>query len=114
MSILHDDADLAVARAARSLGVPLILSTASSATMEDVAATLGEAPRWFQLYWPKDDDLAASFVRRAEDAGYGAIVVTLDTFLLGWRDATFRMPISPFFEGEGWRTTSATPSFGTG
>ena len=101
MSILHKDADLAVARAARSLGVPLILSTASSTTMEEVAAAMGEAPRWFQLYWPKDDELAASFVSRAERAGYGAIVVTLDTCLLGWRERDIQNAYLPFLLGRG-------------
>ena len=64
LSILHKEADLAVARAARAHGVPIILSTASSKTMEEVAAELGEFPRWYQLYWPADDELAASFLAR--------------------------------------------------
>ena len=80
--ILHKEGELAVARAARSLGVPMILSTVSSYPMEAVAAALGDTPRWFQLYWPRVDELAASFISRAEAAGYGAIVVTLDTYLL--------------------------------
>ena len=68
--ILHKDGELAVARAARALGVPMILSTVSSYPMEEVADALGDTPRWFQLYWPRDDELAASFIRRAELAGY--------------------------------------------
>ena len=79
--------------------------------MEDVAATLGEAPRWFQLYWPKDDDLAASFVRRAEDAGYGAIVVTLDTFLLGWRERDIQNAYLPFLRGRGLANYFSDPIF---
>src|SRR5262249_5142587 len=111
MSILYRDADLVVARAARSLGIPLILSTASSSTMEDVAAAMGDAPRWFQLYWPKDDELAASFVRRAEAAGYSAIVVTLDTFLLGWRERDIQNAYLPFLKGEGLANYFSDPVF---
>ena len=83
--MLHADAELAVARAAQSLGVPQILSTVSSKPLEAVAEVLGDVPHWFQLYWPKDPDLAVSFVTRAERAGFSALVVTLDTYLLGWR-----------------------------
>ncbi|HMB89654.1 MAG TPA: alpha-hydroxy-acid oxidizing protein, partial [Rhodothermales bacterium] len=85
-SIIHEEAEVAVARAAASLNVPMILSTASSKSIEDVAEANGEGNRWFQLYWPKDNDLAASLIQRAEAAGYRALVVTLDTYLLAWRD----------------------------
>jgi isopentenyl diphosphate isomerase/L-lactate dehydrogenase-like FMN-dependent dehydrogenase len=111
LSILHKEADLAVARAARSLGVPLVLSTASSSTMEDVAGVLGDVPRWFQLYWPKDDELTASFIRRAELSGYGAIVVTLDTCLLGWRERDIRNAYLPFVFGEGLANYFSDPVF---
>jgi len=111
LSIIHKEADLAVARAARSLGVPLILSTASSTTMEDVAAAMGDAPRWFQLYWPKDDELAASFLHRAQRAGYGAIVVTLDTFLLGWRERDLQRAYLPFLRGDGLANYLSDPVF---
>src|SRR5947209_18055660 len=85
-SMLHPEAELAVARAARSLGVPMVLSTVSSTPLAAVAEALGDAPRWFQLYWPRDPALAASLVGRAERARYDAIVVTLATSLLGWRE----------------------------
>jgi len=111
LSILHKEADLAVARAARSLGVPLILSTASSTTIEDVAVAMGETPRWFQLYWPKDNELAASFLHRAEQAGYGAIVVTLDTFLLGWRERDLQNAYLPFLKGDGLANYVSDPVF---
>ena len=81
-SIVHPDAELAAGRAAAAWGVPFILSTAASHSMEAVAETMGEGSRWYQLYWPKDRDLAASFVNRAGQAGYSAIVVTLDTWML--------------------------------
>jgi isopentenyl diphosphate isomerase/L-lactate dehydrogenase-like FMN-dependent dehydrogenase len=110
-SMLHPDAELAVARAARSLGVPLVLSTVSSTPLEAVAATLGEAPRWFQLYWPRDPELAASLVGRAERAGYGAIVVTLDTHLLGWRERDLQLAWLPFLHGLGLANYFTDPVF---
>ena len=69
-SMLHADAELAVARAARSLGMPLVLSSVSSTPLEAVAEALGDSLRWFQLYWSKNPDLTASLVCRAERAGY--------------------------------------------
>src|SRR3954467_274558 len=75
-SIVHPDGELATARAATDVGVPAILSTASSYTIEEFAEAMGDAPRWYQLYWPNDPELAASFLQRAERSGYGAIVVT--------------------------------------
>src|ERR1035437_9140982 len=84
-SIVHADAELAVGRAAAARGLPMILSTAASHSMEEVAEAMGSAARWYQLYWPKDRELVASFVARAADSGYTAIVVTLDTWMLGWR-----------------------------
>jgi lactate 2-monooxygenase len=110
-SILHKDADLAVARAARAAKVPLVLSTASSSTMEDVAKEMGDAPRWFQLYWPKNDELAASFLQRAERAGFSAIVVTLDTALLGWRERDLRNAYLPFLKGDGLANYFSDPVF---
>jgi len=64
--------ELAVARAAQSLGIPQILSTVSSKPLEGVAEAIGDVPALVQLYWPKDPDLAVSFVTRAERAGYSA------------------------------------------
>jgi isopentenyl diphosphate isomerase/L-lactate dehydrogenase-like FMN-dependent dehydrogenase len=100
-SILHKEAELAVARAARSLGSPLVLSTLSSTTMEAVAEAMGDVPHWFQLYWPRNNDLAASFLARAERAGYSTLVVTLDTYLLGWRERDLQRAYLPFLQGEG-------------
>ena len=111
LSILHKEADLAVARAARAHGVPVILSTASSKTIEEVADTLGESPRWFQLYWSSDNELAASFLARAERAGYGAIVVTVDTSMLGWRERDLQNAYLPFVIGEGLANYFSDPVF---
>ena len=77
--------DLAAARAAADTGVPLMASTLSNDPLEAVAAELGGTPGFFQLYTPKDKDLTASLIRRAEVAGYKGIVVTLDTWVTGWR-----------------------------
>jgi isopentenyl diphosphate isomerase/L-lactate dehydrogenase-like FMN-dependent dehydrogenase len=110
-SILHKEGERAVARAAKGLGVPMVLSTVSSTTMEDVAGDLGETPRLFQLYWPRNDDLAASFLRRAEAAGFAAIVVTLDTYLLSWRERDIRNAYLPFLRGEGLANYVSDPVF---
>jgi isopentenyl diphosphate isomerase/L-lactate dehydrogenase-like FMN-dependent dehydrogenase len=110
-SIIHPQGELPVARAARGLGVPMVLSTDSSNTLEDVAAALGPTPRWFQLYWPKDPELAASLVGRAEHAGYEAIVLTLDTNLLGWRERDLQNGYSPFLGGEGIANFVSDPVF---
>jgi lactate 2-monooxygenase len=113
-SIVHPDAELAVGRAAAAHGLPMILSTAASHSLEDVAAVMEPAhpaSRWFQLYWPRDRDLAASFVKRAGDAGYEAIVVTLDTWLLGWRSRDLSNGYLPFLKGEGVATYFSDPVF---
>jgi L-lactate dehydrogenase (cytochrome) len=110
-SIVHPDAELAVGRAAAARGLPSILSTAASNTMEDVAAAVGSASRWYQLYWPRDRDLAASFVARAADAGYEALVVTLDTWLLGWRPRDLANGYLPFLKGEGVANYFSDPVF---
>lgn len=77
--------DLAAARAAAETRVPLVASTLSNDPLEDVAQAMGDTPGFFQLYTPKDRDLAASLVSRAEAGGYKGIVVTLDTWVTGWR-----------------------------
>lgn len=77
--------DLAAARASVATQVPLVASTLSNDPLETVAETLGDTPGFFQLYTPKSKELAESLVRRAETAGYRGIVVTLDTWVTGWR-----------------------------
>lgn len=99
--IVHDEAELAVARAASSLGVPFALSSVSSYPMEQVAEAAGDGARWFQLYWPADRDLTLSLIRRAEEAGYTAVVITLDTKLLAWRPMDLTGAYLPFLEGKG-------------
>ncbi|MGW1119468.1 alpha-hydroxy-acid oxidizing protein [Streptomyces tanashiensis] len=77
--------DLATARAAARTGVPMVASTLTVDPLEQVAAAYGDTPGFFQLYTPTDRDLAASLVHRAETAGFKGIVVTLDTWVTGWR-----------------------------
>jgi isopentenyl diphosphate isomerase/L-lactate dehydrogenase-like FMN-dependent dehydrogenase len=79
--------------------------------MEDVAQALGDSPRWFQLYWPTNNELAASFVARAKEAGYSAIVVTLDTRLLAWRPRDISRAYLPFLKGEGVANYFSDPVF---
>ena len=113
-SIVHPDAELAVARAAAAHGLPFILSTAASHSIEEVAAAMEPAhpaSRWYQLYWPTERDLAASFVARAADAGYEALVVTLDTWLLGWRPRDLTNAYLPFLKGEGVANYFSDPVF---
>jgi len=110
-SIIHPEAELAVARAAQSLEVPMVLSTLSSKPLEEVAKALGAGPRWFQLYWPRNNDLAASFIQRAEAAGYSALVVTLDTYLLGWRERDIQKAYLPFLQGQGLANYFTDPVF---
>ena len=110
-SILHDEGELASARAASALGVPYIASTAGSHTLEQIAAACGDGPRWYQLYWPRGEELAASFVARAEAAGYTGLVVTLDTSLLGWRPRDLTGAYLPFLESVGIANYLADPVF---
>jgi len=110
-SIVHPQGELAASRAAASQGVPFILSTAASHSIEEVAEAMGQASRWYQLYWPRDRDLAASFVDRAGRAGYGAIVLTLDTWFLGWRPRDLQHGYLPFLKGEGVANYFSDPVF---
>jgi len=111
LSIAHEEGEVAVARAAAATGVPLILSSAASHSIEEIAEAMGDAPRWFQLYWPNDREICASFVGRAEAGGYGAIVVTLDTLILGWRPRDLRTAYLPFITGQGCAQFFSDPVF---
>lgn len=111
LEMVHPEADLAVARAAASLGVPYIFSNQASRPMEEVASVMGDSPRWFQLYWSKSNDLVASFVQRAERIGCRAIVVTLDTTHLGWRTRDLSLAYLPFLEGKGIAQYTSDPVF---
>ncbi|WP_394218797.1 lactate 2-monooxygenase [Halobacillus trueperi] len=110
-SIIHDGGELASAKASAALNIPYIASSASTKTMEEIAEVMGEAPKWFQLYWNKDPEVTASFVRRAEAAGYDAIVVTLDTPMMAWREKDLKNVYLPFLIGEGVGNYFTDPVF---
>jgi lactate 2-monooxygenase len=111
LELAHRDADLAIARAASSLGIPYVLSSQASVPMERVALEMGNSPRWFQLYWSSSDDLVASLVERAEASGAQAIVVTLDTHMLGWRPRDLDIAYLPFIHGQGIAQYTSDPVF---
>jgi lactate 2-monooxygenase len=111
LEMAHPDADLAVARATASLGVPMIFSNQASVAMERCAGAMGDSPRWFQLYWSKSDALVESFVHRAEACRCDAIVLTLDTTMLGWRPRDLDLGSLPFLAGKGLAQYTSDPVF---
>lgn len=106
--------DLATARAAAATGVSMMVSTLTADPLEDIAAAFGDTPGFFQLYTPKDRDLAASLVRRAETAGYKAIVVTLDTWVPGWRPRDLATANFPQLRGHCLANYTSDPVFRAG
>ncbi|MFC4785945.1 lactate 2-monooxygenase [Nocardioides sp. MAHUQ-72] len=111
LEMAHPQAERAVAAAARTLGLPMVISTQGSVPMEETAEALGDAPRWYQLYWSRDDDVVDSFVARAEAIGSEAIVVTLDTHVLGWRTRDLDLAHLPFARAEGIAQYTSDPAF---
>jgi lactate 2-monooxygenase len=111
LELAHPEADLAVARAARAEGVPMIFSSQASKPMEESAEALAESPRWLQLYWSVSDELVESFVGRAEACGCEAIVVTLDTTILAWRPRDLEPAFLPFLRGKGIAQYTSDPVF---
>ena len=109
--VVHEEGELATARAAATLGIPMIASTAAHFSLEEIAEAGVEAPRWFQLYWPNDPELARSMVERAERAGYGAIVLTVDTFIPGWKPRDLQQAWLPFLNGMGVANYFQDPVF---
>ncbi|MEV7196080.1 alpha-hydroxy-acid oxidizing protein [Streptomyces sp. NPDC093510] len=103
--------DLATARAAARTGVPMIASTLSEDPMEAVAAELGETPGFFQLYTPTDRALAESLVHRAEKAGFKGIVVTMDTWISGWRPRDLSTSNFPQLRGHCLANYTSDPVF---
>jgi lactate 2-monooxygenase len=111
LEMAHRDAEYAVAEAARDLGIPMIISTQGSVPMEDTAQALGDTPRLYQLYWSREDAVVDSFVARAEAIGSDAIVVTLDTHVLGWRTQDLDLGYLPFARAEGIAQYTSDPTF---
>jgi lactate 2-monooxygenase len=111
-AIAHPEAELATARAAAATATPMIVSSAASTPMEDISAAMSDTPRWFQLYWVSDREVVESLVHRAELSGYSAIVLTLDTLYLGWRDRDLRNhAFLPFLGAKGIAQFTSDPVF---
>jgi len=87
LRIFNPDGEIAAAKAAADVGITYIMSTASSTSIEDVAEANSKGNRWYQLYWPPNahNDITISILNRAKKAGFKALFVTLDTYVLGWR-----------------------------
>lgn len=111
LELAHPDGDLAEARAAAALRIPMIISSQASHPMEDIARHLGDTPRLFQLYYSKSKELSQSFIRRAEAIQCTAIVVTLDTTMLGWRTGDLSLGYNPFIFGKGIAQYYSDPVF---
>ena len=110
-SIFHEDKETGVAEVAAEIGVPYILSTASSSTIEEVAEANGDGHRWFQLYWPHDKEITESMLSRAKKSGYEVLVVTLDTWSLSWRPLDLDGAYVPFMKGIGDAIGFSDPVF---
>jgi lactate 2-monooxygenase len=111
LEMAHRDADVAVARAAAAEGIPFVFSNQASRPMEETARAMGDSPRWFQLYWSTSNELVASLVSRAEQCGCSAIVLTLDTTMLGWRIRDLDLAYLPFLRGKGIAQYTSDPVF---
>lgn len=96
--IFHQDGEIATAKAAQKEHVTYILSTASATSIEDVARANEGGSRWYQLYWPQNEnnEITVSLLSRAKAAGFKVLVVTLDTYILGWRPSDLDNGYNPF------------------
>ena len=110
-ALMGQDSDLHIARAAAATSSAYVLSNQGCHPMEECAAAMGDAARWFQLYWSKDEGLVDSLIARAEAAGAGALVVTLDTTVLGWRPQDLNLGSLPFSRGQGIAQYTSDPRF---
>ncbi|KAF9478206.1 oxidoreductase [Pholiota conissans] len=110
-AIFAPEAEFNPARAAKATGVPFILSTGASRTIEEIAEANGDGHRWYQLYWPKNNDVTLSLLKRAKENNYKALVVTLDTMSLGWRPHDLEKAYIPFVHGVGVQIGTSDPVF---
>ncbi|KAI1180595.1 glycolate oxidase [Nemania sp. FL0916] len=109
--VYHRDKETGTAAACAELNVPFIMSTASTSSIEEVAAASEDGPRWFQLYWPRDDEITASILRTAKAAGFAVLVVTIDTACMSWRPADLDTAFLPFMKGQGNAVGFTDPVF---
>ncbi|OCL03974.1 FMN-dependent alpha-hydroxy acid dehydrogenase [Glonium stellatum] len=110
-TIFHEDRELGVAEIAAELGMPYIMSTAASSSIEEVAQASGDGPRWFQLYWPQEDEITLSILSRARKCNFSVLIVTLDTWALSWRPWDLDAAYVPFMKGIGDSTGFTDPAF---
>ncbi|KIW32467.1 uncharacterized protein PV07_04012 [Cladophialophora immunda] len=112
-NIMHEDAEEATAKACQKVGIPMILSSAATRTIEQVAAANGAGYRWYQLYWPRPqwEEVTVSLLNRAKASGYKVLVVTLDTFNLAWRPTDLDTAYLPFIWGDGCQIGHSDPVF---
>ncbi len=111
LSIAHPEGEVAVARAAAELGIPFTLSSAASTSIEEIAEAMGDAPRWFQLYWINDREIIGASCNAPRRPASRRVVVTLDTPILGWRPRDLRKAYLPFIKGEGCAQFFTDPVF---
>jgi lactate 2-monooxygenase len=109
--LVRPDSDLQIARGAAMARTPYIFSSQGSSPMEETAAAMGDTPFWYQLYWSTDEDLVDSMIKRAEASGARALVVTLDTTVLGWRPQDLNLGSLPFAQGIGIAQYTSDPRF---
>ena len=110
-TILHPDGELATARAAADVGLPMVMSSMASHSIEEVAEACGDNARWFQLYWPNEHEITVSILDRARNAGYSVLVVTLDTPSLAWRPHDIDGAYLPMLRGVGTAIPFSDPVF---
>ncbi|KAM5350822.1 hypothetical protein ACJ41O_007327 [Fusarium nematophilum] len=110
-SLYHEDKEIGTATACASLRVPFTLSTSASTGIEELAKAVPQGSKWFQLYWPTDEEITASILSRAQSAGHKVLVVTLDTWTLAWRPWDLDIANIPFVVGEGDEVGFQDPIF---
>ena len=110
-ALIQPHSDVAIARGAAGAGIPYVLSSQGCDPMEATARAMGDTPFWYQLYWSTDEDLVDSMIGRAEACGARALVVTLDTTMLGWRTQDLDLGSLPFARGEGIAQYTSDPHF---
>ncbi|PHH60083.1 hypothetical protein CDD81_2127 [Ophiocordyceps australis] len=110
-SLYHEDREIGSAKACAALGCAFSMSTASSTSIEELVKEVPDGPKWFQLYWPVDDAVTASILGRAKAQGFKALLVTLDTWTLGWRPRDLDTANLPFLLGQGDEVGFTDPVF---
>src|SRR5690606_8714717 len=111
--LVVEDADVRIAEGAHASGIPYVFSCQGSAPMEMTARAMAGTPFWYQLYWSTDEGLVDSMIERAEAVGAQALVVTLDTTMLGWRTQDLDLGSLPFARGQGIAQYTSDPRFMT-